>query len=150
MFFKSIQESEDLIEFLGFNKNNLIEGKYTKIKEYVELTFDGIAYKEFAASKKIVELLNKNLDSFLYLDEYGIWPSRDDWNLYYIFRSRHGDLRELNQAPGHYFKSFETTSNLLTMINMVLAFGWGGWLVQNSNERFMYISHHGKISIFET
>ncbi len=49
-------------------------------------------------------------NAILYIDECGVWPSFENWHLYYRLRSSYGDNRMLHEAPGHYFLEYERIS----------------------------------------
>lgn len=142
MFFKTRLESEKRIEALGFDVERLLSNGYEIQRRIENLCIDGVFYKEYAAAKELVKCMPSNSGYFLLITEYGIWPSREDWGLFYKLRSAYGEKRELYESPGHVFGAYEK-DDLHTYIFLMLCFGWGGYLVQNSASKFCFISHDG-------
>lgn len=81
------------------------------------------------------------------ITETGIWPSSEDWHLYYLLRRSQGDWRRVDEAPGHAFLAHEQ-ADFLTWLSMFFRFGWGGILVGNSDSTSYSFNHDGALNIF--
>jgi len=46
--------------------------------------------------------------ALVWITEWGIWGSSENWHLYYTLRQSYGDLRLLHEAPGHLFLGHES------------------------------------------
>lgn len=76
----------------------------------------------------------------LFLTEYGIWPSSEDWYLYYTLRRFSGDYRQIQDAPCHIFLSHEG-AELFSFLSLALRSGWGGILFGNADDVSIAFSH---------
>lgn len=54
---------------------------------------------------------------------FGIFPSSENQHLYYRLRQSYGDLRLLEEAPGHLFLEYEE-ADLATFIGVSILNGW--------------------------
>ena len=110
----------------------------------VKFWVDDARYAEVALARKFVSWLGEFTDCEFLIAEFGIWPSREDWNLYERLRISYGDDRTLPDAPSHLF-SVDESLDLTTLIGIVLQFGWGGHIVPSSGDAYIFISHDGWI-----
>lgn len=85
----------------------------------------------------------------LWITEWGIWSSSENWNLYYQLRRSHGDQRLLQEAPGHLFLGHES-EDLATFIQLALMNGWGGYLLTELNYVNVFFSHDEYICFYAT
>lgn len=76
----------------------------------------------------------------LLLTEYGIWPSSEDWYLYYALRRLNGDFRQIQEAPCHIFLPHEG-AELFSFLSLALRSGWGGVLFGNADDISIFFSH---------
>ena len=84
--------------------------------------------------------------SCVLINEFGIWPSTEDRNLFGHFR-RSFDQRSLWEAPAHFFDP-GIHANLVTLVHLAIHFGWGVIAVSEpSEERFM-LDHDGHLAIW--
>jgi hypothetical protein len=67
----------------------------------------------------------------LWITEWGIWPSSENWHLYYRIRQSYGDQRLLHEAPGHLFQNYEM-DDLATFLQLAMTNGWGGHILPAS------------------
>ncbi|SNT25336.1 hypothetical protein SAMN05421770_106103 [Granulicella rosea] len=61
----------------------------------------------------------------LWITEWGIWPSSENWRLYYKLRESYGDRQLLEDAPGHLFLEHET-EDFASFLQLAIQNGWGG------------------------
>jgi hypothetical protein len=59
----------------------------------------------------------------LWITVFGIFPSSENQHLYYRLRQSYGDLRLLDEAPGHLFLEYED-ADLATFIEVGILNGW--------------------------
>jgi len=76
------------------------------------------------------------------ITEHGIWPSSENRHLYYIVRRAHGDLHALEDKPFHLFSNYEL-NEFVTILDLMLRFGWGGWLLGGVSDSVGFLSHDG-------
>jgi hypothetical protein len=95
-----------------------------------------------ALARMFVGWLGEFGDCLLWVREFGIWPSREDMNLYYRLRTSQGDHRQLSDAPGHLFLSHER-SDLASYVGLAIQFGWGAHLLAGPTWTYMFLSHDG-------
>ncbi len=59
----------------------------------------------------------------LWVKEYGTFPSAENLHLYYRLRQSYGDVRLLDEAPGHLFLSYES-ADLASFLQVGIINGW--------------------------
>ncbi len=103
--------------------------------------------KKTALSKKITSFFATDGEALLWINEWGIWPSSENQNLFYGFRRSLGESSSLIEKPGHIFKrtDLETVESLLCM---VFYFIWGAVLVSPANDLVIKISHDEYIDLY--
>jgi hypothetical protein len=69
-----------------------------------------------------------------------VWPSSENWHLYYRLRQSYGDQRLINEAPGHLFLDFEA-SDLVTFLQVGILAGWDLHLVPSEGYARAFVSH---------
>lgn len=85
--------------------------------------------------------------SLLFITEWGIWGSSENWHLYYKLRQSYGDTRLLEEAPGHLFLGYET-EELTSFLQLSVLNGWGGYLLTQANYANLFFSHDEHIDFF--
>jgi hypothetical protein len=82
------------------------------------------------------------------INEYGIWPSSEDYNLFRRFRQSLGESRALHDAPAHFFDS-KDNDDLVSLITMTLLFSWGAVLACGDGVQYVVaISHDEFIDLW--
>ncbi len=59
----------------------------------------------------------------LWVTEWGVWPSSENWHLYYRLRQSYSDQRLLHEAPGHLFLDYEE-ADLVSFLQLGVLSGW--------------------------
>ena len=77
----------------------------------------------FAFCRAIAEAIEPRSSCLLWIVQHGIWPSSENWHLYYRLRHSYGDQRLLHEAPGHLFLDYESP-DLVSFLQIALACGW--------------------------
>lgn len=74
--------------------------------------------------------------------EYGVWPSSEDWNLYERWRRGVGEPGNLEEMPGHLFKAHEA-ADATSLLMMACLFGWGVRAISREARRGLQVDHDG-------
>ena len=88
-------------------------------------------------------------DALVWITEWGIWGSSENWHLYYKLRQSYGDLRLLHEAPGHLFLGHES-EDLTSFLEIAMLNGWGGYILTAANYVNAFFSHDEYIDFFAT
>jgi len=83
----------------------------------------------------------------LWITEWGIWPSSENWHLYYTLREINQDKRLLNEAPGHLFLPHEM-EEFATVLQLSILNGWGGYILTDANYVNAFFSHDEFIDFY--
>jgi len=83
----------------------------------------------------------------LWLTEWGLWPSSENWHLYYKLRQTCNDPRLLDEAPGHLFLEHET-EDLASVLQVAMLNGWGGYVLTEADYVNAFFSHDEYIDFF--
>jgi uncharacterized protein (DUF433 family) len=78
--------------------------------------------------------------ALLWVTEWGVWPSSENWHLYYKLRQTYSDHRLLQETPGHLFLEHEA-EDLASFLQIAMLNGWGGHLLTHSNYVNAFFSH---------
>jgi hypothetical protein len=62
-------------------------------------------------------------ESLLWITQVGVWPSSEDWPVYYAMRGRYGERRSIDVAPGHLFRTDEA-GQLVEFLTAAMENGW--------------------------
>lgn len=76
----------------------------------------------------------------LWVTGWGVWPSSENWHLYYRLRQSYGDERLLEEAPGHLFLDFEA-GDLVSFLELGIVFGWDMHVMPAAGYGRVFISH---------
>lgn len=104
-------------------------------------------HKIFAVAHQIARSLTFRRPTLLWITEWGIWPSSENWHLYYKLRQGCGDPRLLHEAPGHLFLEHET-EDLASFIQVAMLNGWGGYILTDANYANAFFSHDEYIDLY--
>jgi len=105
---------------------------------------------EAAAEAACLQAVSPYDQALLWIREWGIWPSAEDWPRFYTARGSRGERSSLEEKPGHVFEGSTDTSELALFLRMVLDQGWGAHLLaarQGRILRRLWISHDGWIEL---
>jgi hypothetical protein len=84
--------------------------------------------REPAVAAAAVRALGAWDECLVWLTEWGVWPSSEDWPRFYAWRGAQGERRSLEAAPGHRFLAAET-SELQELLTQILENGWDATLL---------------------
>lgn len=85
--------------------------------------------------------------TLLWITEWGIWPSSENWHLYYKLRQSYGDARLIDEAPGHLFLANEA-EDLASFLQIAMLNGWDGFVLTDANYVNASFSHDEYIDLF--
>ncbi|HLW99527.1 MAG TPA: hypothetical protein VKR82_12845 [Candidatus Acidoferrales bacterium] len=85
--------------------------------------------------------------ALLWITEWGVWPSSENWHLYYKLRETYGDRRLLHEAPGHFFLDYET-EDLASFLQLAMLNGWGGYVLTQADYVNAFFSHDEYVDFF--
>jgi hypothetical protein len=88
----------------------------------------------------IASSLTCRMPTLLWMTEWGIWPSSENWHLYYKLRQSYGDLQLLHEAPGHLFLEYEM-EDLVSFLQLSMLNGWGGYILTGADYVNVFFSH---------
>ncbi len=95
----------------------------------------------------IATKLTHQMPALLWITEWGIWPSSENWHLYYTLRQAGHDKRLLHEAPGHLFSNDEM-DNLASFLQVSMLNGWGGYLLTEVHHVDVFFSHDEFLKFF--
>lgn len=155
MFFLTTEEYRKELQTLDKDIDRLFAGDFnasSKIKNVYAGTFRVEQANQITRS--LLDLLNESSVApispagtrYLIIAETGIWPSSEDWFLYYSLRGSQGDRRRISDAPGHLFLPHETAA-FQTFLGLSLRSGWGGVICGNCDNVSASFDHDGAIAV---
>jgi hypothetical protein len=104
-------------------------------------------YRFFSFSQWISRELTFRMPVLMWITEWGIWSSSENWHLYYKLRQGYGDFRLLHEAPGHLFLEHES-EDLASLLQLSMLNGWGGYVLTQADYVNMFFSHDEYIDFF--
>ena len=100
--------------------------------------------REPMTADALVAALGEWQEALLWITEWGVWPSSENWPRYYAARGDRGERLSLDAKPGHLFAASET-SDLALFLMLVMEQAWGAHLLvidaAGSLTRHITISH---------
>jgi hypothetical protein len=104
-------------------------------------------YRVFFIAHWIATSMTYRMPTLLWVTEWGIWPSSENWHLYYRLRQTYGDQRLLHETPGHLFLEHEA-EDLASFLQIAMLNGWGGYVLTHANYMNAFFSHDEYINFF--
>jgi hypothetical protein len=101
----------------------------------------------FGIAQWISHSLTYRQPTLLWVTEWGIWPSSENWHLYYKLRQSYSDQRLLHEAPGHLFLEHEA-EDLASFLQLAITNGWGGYILTEADYVNAFFSHDEFIDFF--
>jgi hypothetical protein len=103
--------------------------------------------KKTVLSRVITSFFDFKDASLLWINEYGIWPSNEDWTLFNGFRKSIGEKSQLFEKPGHIFTEIDIDT-INSLVAMILYFNWGAMIVSAKKDILIKISHDEILEVF--
>jgi len=104
-------------------------------------------YRLFPIASAIAHSVTYRQPILLWITEWGIWPSSENWQLYYKLRQTYGDFELLQDVPGHLFLEYES-EDFSTFLQVAMLSGWGGFILTSANYVNAFFSHDEYIDFF--
>ena len=104
-------------------------------------------HEVFVIAHWIAHSLTYRQETLLWLTEWSIWPSSENWHLYYKLRQSYVDHRLLHEAPGHLFLAHEM-EDLASFLQIAILNGWGGYVLRREGSVNAFFSHDEYIDFF--
>lgn len=142
MRFYTQQECEAWLSDRERRKPDLVKDIHVERIEYPSKP-----HQVFFIAHWVASVLTYQRPVLLFVTEWGIWPSSENWHLYYKLRQNYGDNRLLNDAPGHLFLEHET-EDLASFLQIAMLNGWGGYVLTEANYINAFFSHDEYIDFF--
>jgi hypothetical protein len=116
------------------------------------LRHERIAYPKephsiYSFARWIAANLTYDQPSLLWITEWGIWPSSENWHLYYKLKEACEDRRQLHESPGHLFQKHES-EDLASFLQLSMLNGWGGYLLTHANFVNLFFSHDEYMDLY--
>jgi hypothetical protein len=111
------------------------------------LNYPSEPHRIFFIARWIATTLTFQRPSLLWITEWGIWPSSENWHLYYKLRQTYGDHRLLHDAPGHLFLEYES-EDFASFLQIATLNGWGGFVLTEAHYVNAFFSHDEYIDFF--
>ena len=142
----------DKSETLGWlrSKNLLDVGGKVSVQSFIKIVESSLppdSGRKTALSRAIASLFRYDEEAILWIDEFGIWPSSEDWHLFTTFRGSLGEQSQLYEKPGHLF-SREDLVSISSILAMTLYFIWGAVLYSPRQDLLVRVSHDEWIAIY--
>jgi len=115
--------------------------------EFVRVEYPKEPYRIFYLAHWLARSLTYRQPTLLWITEWGIWPSSENWHLYYKLRQTYTDHRLLHEAPGHLFLEHES-EDLASFAQVAMLNGWGGYVLTHANYVNAFFSHDEYIDFF--
>jgi hypothetical protein len=85
--------------------------------------FPGAFTKMLHVARAIESSLYINSQCLVWITGWEIWPSSENWQLFYRYRQSYGSNKLLLEAPGHLFLPYER-AEIATMVWLGMLQGW--------------------------
>lgn len=119
----------------------------TPAKNVARTVYPKEPHRVFPLTHWIAHSLTYRMPTLLWLTEWGVWPSSENWHLYYKLRQSYADQRLLHEAPGHLFLEHEA-EDLASFLQVAILNGWGGYLLTQADYVNAFFSHDEYIDFF--
>jgi hypothetical protein len=114
---------------------------------FLTTSFPDKAFGYYYTARWIASSITFRDPALLLITEWGIWPTSENWHLYYKLRNSYGDFRLLHEAPGHFFLGHEM-EDLATFLQVSMLNGFGGYLLTGANYVNCFFSHDQYINFY--
>jgi hypothetical protein len=94
---------------------------------HVSLKLPGIP-RLLALCRLISACLSPRGSCLLWVVDHGVWPSSENWHLYYRLRQSYAEHQLLHEAPGHLFLDYEEP-DFVSYLQLVILNGWDAELL---------------------
>jgi hypothetical protein len=106
----AIAASEHIVESLAYDQAAEPQGQESRVAAHC------------------VRRLHSWDECMLWVTEWGVWPSSEDWPKYYDARGAHGERRSIDVAPAQVFR-FDEAALLVEFTTLVLENAWDAHMI---------------------
>ena len=142
MRFYTVQECERWLSDRNRQKPDLVSDIHVE-----HVNHPAEPHRIFYMAHWIAEQLTYRRPTLLWMTEWGIWGSSENWHLYYKLRQSDGDHQLLQESPGHLFLEHEA-EDLASFLQIAMLNGWGGYVLSEANYVNAFFSHDEYIDFF--
>lgn len=132
-------------EWLTQRERILPDQDESLVAERFEYPSEG--YRFFPIANAIAHSITYRQPTLLWITEWGIWPSSENWQLYYKLRQTYSDFQLLQDVPGHLFLEYES-EDFSTFLQIAMLSGWGGFILTAANYVNAFFSHDEYMDFF--
>lgn len=104
-------------------------------------------YRVYGLAQVVATSITYRQPALLWITAWGLWPSSENWHLYYKLRESYGDRRLLDEAPGHLFLEHEA-EDLASFLQLAMLSGWDAYLLTHADYVNAFLSHNEYIELF--
>ena len=138
MLVLSIREGDEVLGLGGVGA--FVVGLAERLRTANAFAIPSDAGRKTALASLIARLLPNETQVLLWVTGWGVWPSCENWDLFYGYRRSAGEKRQLMEAPLHVFSSAEREA-LASVLSMVFFFGWDANIVGMTGDFMVTVSH---------
>ncbi|HEY3391667.1 MAG TPA: hypothetical protein VGK58_03095 [Lacipirellulaceae bacterium] len=109
-------------------------------KPALRLEYPSSSHRMYSWAHWIASSITCEDRCLLWITEWGIWSSSENWHLYYRLRQSYHDMRLIDETPGHLFLAHET-ADLASFLQIAMLNGWGGYVLPAANYVNAFFSH---------
>jgi hypothetical protein len=142
MRFYTKDECEAWLEGLGRSRPSAQDHQVER------LSYPKEPHRMYRIAHWISQSLTYRQPVLVWMTEWGIWTSTENWHLYYKLRQGYEDRRLLQEAPGHLFLEHES-EDLASFVQVAMLNGWGGYILTHANYVNAFFSHDEYIEFFD-
>lgn len=133
------------------NKRGLLDStgmvSFSGFIEAISAAVPADSGRKTALSRLMASFFEADEEALLWINEFGIWPSSEDWSLFEGFRRSLGEQSPLYEKPGHIFSGKELR-DVASLVAMTLYFIWGAILYSPAKGLAIKISHDEFVCIY--
>jgi hypothetical protein len=111
-------------------------GKPHRLRSQVPSAFT----KSLWLSRFIESRLDPRDECLIWVTAWNIFPSNENFHLFYRLRETYGERRLLHEAPGHLCLNYES-AEVVTLVQLGILFGWDLHLITTDGYARAFISH---------
>jgi hypothetical protein len=141
MRFYSEEECEKWLTSRKREKPNQSDAPHSETFKYPEEPYRFYSLARMIASSSCRDPI------LLWVSEWGVWPTSENWHVYYKLRHSYADHRLLHEAPGHFFMGYEM-EDCASFLQIAMLNGWGGHVLTQANYVNAFFSHDEYIRFF--
>jgi hypothetical protein len=145
MRFYAKEQCEDWLRGKERAKPDEVQGRLCKER----ISYPLEPHRFYYVAHWIATSLTYRMPTLLWITEWDIWRSTENWHLYYKLRNSYGDHQLLHEAPGHLFLAHEA-EDLASFLQLAMLNGWGGYVLTQADYVNAFFSHDEYIDFYAT